>query len=123
MLLVSVFALFNLFIFTKKILFIERAILTTGIVKSVASGSLSNNNEGAYYQGVEFETEQGKKISISSLMGSSGDKDSKGSTVEVLYLSDEPENGVIKDFKNMWGFEAIIFLIGSIALLVYFNEI
>jgi len=123
MLLVSVFVLFHLYLLIKKYLFIKRAILTTAIVKSVGSGSLTNNSEGVYFQNVEFETEQGKRISISSFMGSSSDKTSKGSAVEVLYLSDEPENGVIKDFKNMWGFETIIFLIGFVALLVYFNEI
>ena len=122
-LLVTVFALFNLYVFIKKILFIKRAILTTGIVKSVGSGSLSSNSEGVYYQDVEFETEQGKKISISTFMGSSSDKGTKSRVVKVLYLSDKPENGVIKDFKNMWGFEAIIFIISSIGLFVYFNEI
>lgn len=56
-------------------------------------------------------------------MGSSSDKETEGSAVEVLYLKESPEKGVIKDFKNIWGFESIVFLIGFGGLLVYFQEI
>ena len=123
LILVSVFTVIHVFIVMRKIQFIKKAHVATGIVKNVSSGSLSNGNEGTYSQVIEFETEEGNSITITSLMGSSSDQNSIGKAVKVLYLPHDPKNAVIKDVKNLWGFEAIVFIIGMIALLVYFDEI
>lgn len=84
-----------------------------GVVKNIGAGSLSAGAEGTYFQNIEFQTEQGKEITITSFMGSSSYKNSKGASVTVLYDSANPEKGVIKDFANLWGFEFILFVISA----------
>ena len=121
--LASVFVLFNLYILIKKILFLKQAISAVGIVKIAGAGSLSDGADGAYFQTVEFQTEKGEIITIHPTMGGSSDRGTKGAAVEVLYLKESPKDGVIKDFKNIWGFESIAFLIGLGGLFVYFKEI
>ena len=123
MILASVFVIFNLYILIKKILFLKQAISAVGIVKTAGVGSLSGGAKGAYFQTVEFQTEKGEIITIHSTMGSSSDRGTEGAAVEVLYLKESPEDGIIKDFKNIWGFESIVFLIGLCGLFVYFQEV
>ncbi len=120
--LATLFIIFNLYIFTKKILFLKSAISTNGIVKKVGSES-SDNGASVYFQTVEFNTEQGKIFTVSSVMGSGWDKDSKGNSVKVLYNAKDPSNAVINDFKNIWGFESIVFFLGCIGLFVYYGEL
>ncbi len=122
MILLALFVLFNGYILTRKILFLRVAVSTIGIVKKVGSES-SDSGSSVYYQNVEFDNDQGKTFTVSSVMGSSSVRDSEGSAVKVLYLSDDPENAVINDFKNIWGFESIVFVIACVALYVYFEQI
>jgi len=122
MILLALFVLFYGYILTKKILFLRAAVSTIGIVKKVGSES-SENGASVYYQNVEFNNDQGKTFTVSSVMGSSSVRDSEGSAVKVLYLSDDPENAVINDFKNIWGLESIVFAIACVGLYVYFEQI
>ena len=120
--LVTLFVIFNLYILTKKILFLKRTVPTTGVVKKVGSES-SDNGASVYFQNIEFNTVQGNTFTVSSAMGSGSDKDTEGNIVNILYNPDDPKDAVINDFKNIWAFESIVLLIGSIGLFVYFSEI
>jgi len=119
---IGAFIFVSLLIFFKKLRFIKKATSAIGIVKSLESGSLSSGSEGSYRQVVEFDTEEGKTVTIKSSMMTGSYKNTVGSAVTVLYLQDKPEYGVINSFTNLWGLEFILFIISGSLIAVILAE-
>lgn len=97
--------------------FINTSIKTTGEVIKHTQGTISSGTEGTRREVIQFTTNQGKVVKFPAFMSTSHPV-KIGSKVEVLYPEDKPDHAMINNFINLWGFETILFLVGSVVLLV-----
>lgn len=99
--------------------FLNTAETATGTVKElllVRSGGESGGY--VYYPVVEYETRGGEKVEFQSTAGSSPASYTVGENVEVLYVSQKPQEAKIKGFMDVWFLVVIFGVFGVVFTLL-----
>ncbi|MBM0744338.1 DUF3592 domain-containing protein [Phormidium sp. CLA17] len=92
--------------------FLKDAIKTEGTVIELIR---SRSDDSITYQPVVvFVSQKGEKIEFTSSSSSNPPSYSKGQTVEIFYLPNEPQKAEINGFFSLWGAPTILGAIGSI---------
>lgn len=101
--------------------FTRNAVKASGTVVELqlveSKRSRNRNNSYVYYPVVTFTTAEGQTVTFRSRAGTNPPAYDKGETVEVLYLSDNPQNAQIKHWVSQWLLPTIILALGLINVL------
>lgn len=96
--------------------FIQGALTADGVVTELIRSK--SDNSTTYKPVVEFTTQNGTVVEITSSASSNPPMYTRGEAVEVFYHADSPQNGVINGFFSLWGLALIFGGIGSVFFLV-----
>ncbi|NOZ10186.1 MAG: DUF3592 domain-containing protein [Gammaproteobacteria bacterium] len=92
--------------------FLESAVATNGtVVKLVRSKS---NNSTTYAPVVQFKTEKGELVEVTSSTSSNPPGYSRGENVEIFYLPSSPQRAKINGFFSLWGAALIVGILGGV---------
>lgn len=99
--------------------FLEKAIRADGVIvknlerKDVDVDTESHRKSVTYFPVIHFVTPKGERIEFNSLVGSNPPRYSVGQKISVLYFPDNPYEARINDSFSIWGFTAIVGVIGG----------
>lgn len=72
---------------------------------------------------VEFVSENGQKIQITSSTGSYPPNYKIGDYIEVRYQKNNPQNAMLNTFNDSWGFAIFLGIFGVILIIISFLPI
>ena len=87
---------------------------------ATAQGKVIRLNSGGSHPEIKFTTGDGKEVEYPQSGLIFGYK--TGDTVEVLYDSQNPKKASINSFGALWGFPALIFVLGLLFIIVGFFQ-
>jgi len=104
------------FVYQSTSTFLATAITTKGTVVDLERSR--SNNSTTYRPVVQFKDRAGREHEFTSSTGSNPPSYSTGESVEVYYLSEQPEMAKMSGFFALWGGATILGGIGGTFLLV-----
>ena len=100
--------------------FTQGALTGDGVVTELVRARSSDSNSSTYRPVVEFHTDDGSLVEVTSTMGSNSPSFRVGESVQVYYHADRPHQAKINSFLSLWGLPLIFGGIGGIFFLVGF---
>ena len=124
----SIFIALSYFDYIESNALISDSISTIGKVVDFKKRYIRNPKGAApaiysYSPIVEFVSENGQKIQITSSTGSYPPNYKIGDYIEVIYQKNNPQNAMLNTFTDSWGFAIFLGVFGVILIIISFLPI